>query len=48
MFSLIWLDDCSFLNFYTYFNNDSISEIKPVATVGTGELSPSKFTYEIP
>jgi len=31
-----------------YFNNDSISEIltSPVATVGSGELSPSKFKYE--
>jgi len=33
---------------YTYFNNDRISEIEtsPVATVGIGELSPSKFKYK--
>jgi len=48
MFNLTWFDDCSFLFLYTYFNNDSISEIwtSPVATVGTGELSTSKFKYE--
>jgi len=48
MFSLTWFDDCSFLFLYTYFNNDSISEIQTsrVATVGIGELSPSKFKYE--
>jgi len=48
MFSLTWFDACSFLFLYTYFNNDSISEIStsPVATVGIGELSPSKFQYE--
>jgi len=33
--------------FYTYFNNDSICEIQtsPIATVGIGDLSPSKFKY---
>jgi len=33
---------------YTYFNNDSLSEIytSPVITVGIGELSTSKFKYE--
>ena len=48
MFSLSWFDDCSFLFLYTYFNNDSISEIWncPVATAGIGELSPSEFQYE--
>ena len=48
MFSLTWFDDCSFLFLYTYFSNDSISEIytSPVATVGIGELSHSKFKYE--
>ena len=47
MFSLTWFDDCSFLFLYTYIN-DSISEIwtSPVATVGIGELSPSKYKYE--
>jgi len=45
MFSSTWFNDCGFLFFYAYFNNDSISEIwtSPVATVGIGELSPSKF-----
>jgi len=48
MFSLTWFDDYSFLFLYTYFNNDSISEIwaSPVAAAGIGELSPSKFKYE--
>ena len=48
MFNLTWFDDCSFLFLYTYFNNDSISEIEtsPIAMVGIGELSPSKFKYE--
>ena len=48
IFNLTWFDDCSFLFLFTYFNNDSISAIStsPVATVGTGELSPSKFKYE--
>jgi len=48
MFSLTWFDDCSFLFLYTYFNNDSISEIStsPVATVGIGELSLYKIEYE--
>jgi len=48
MFSLTWFDDCSFLFLYTYFNNDSLSEIytSQVTTVGIGELSPSKFKYE--
>jgi len=48
MFSLTWFGDCSLLFLYTYFNNESISEIKasPVAAVGIGELSPSKFKYE--
>jgi len=34
--------------FYRYFNNDSICEISTssVATVGIGELSPSKLKYE--
>ena len=48
MFRLTWFDDCSFLFRFTYFNNDSTSEIytSSVATVGIGELSPSKFKYE--
>jgi len=48
MFSFTWFNDCSFLFLFTYFNNDSISEIQtsPVATVGIGELSLSKFKYE--
>jgi len=48
MFSLTWFNYCSFLFFFTYVNNDSISKIQtsPVATVGIGELSPSKFKYE--
>ena len=27
MFRFTWLDDCSFLFLFTYFNNDSMSEI---------------------
>jgi len=48
MFSLTSFDDCSFLFLYTYFNNDSISEIytSPVAVVSIRELSPSKLKYE--
>ena len=48
MFNLTWFNDCSFLFLYAYFNNDSIREILtcPVATVGIGELSPSKLEYE--
>jgi len=48
MFNFTWFNDCSFLFIYAYFINDSISEIEtsPVATVGIGELSPSKFECE--
>ena len=48
MFNLTWFDDCCFLFLYTYFSNVSISNIStsPVATVGIGELTPSKFKYE--
>jgi len=36
MFSLTWFNGCSFLFLFTYFNNDSISEIQtsPVAMAG--------------
>jgi len=39
MFSLTWFDDCSFSYFYTYFNNDSKTKLKPVQSPGWALVS---------